>query len=186
MSSLFGQTNTNVIADVSNQLQTVKQNEDPYIIGIYAAGMVVYIFIFYFLVYRYFKKWTVFVVGILTLLVLYANLYYSTFNALQSYSDELNVYSYVETNARTIATISLAIVLLSQLYKERDEKKTEVFINLIITAFVFSILILLIIWAPINDPFFIRILRDIKTVFLTYSISFLVLGMLYFVQIRVV
>jgi hypothetical protein len=168
-------------------MQEINDEHKNTVIFIYLLGIILYICIIIALYNcsKYITKWSLLLI-LLTIIILILNMYFSYNNDLQNYTQELDVYSYVEANSRTISIVALAVVLLIGLYKNKsNEKKTEIFSTFMLLSFIFSVMILFIIWMPINNSYFIRGLREIKTVLLTYSISILLLGMLYFLQIGI-
>jgi len=153
---------------------------------VYLIGLIIFAFAFYYVIYRRISIVVIVLVGVTTAILLMLNLYFAYINPLQSYDAELAVYSYVELNARTLAAVALAIVLLVNIYTERNPEKLQTFISIVLFSFIFSVSILIIVWMPLDEPFYIRILRDVKTCLLLYAISFLICGMIYFVWVKVV
>ena len=97
---------------------------------------------------------------------------------LQSHEKELDLYSYVELNGRVFLKASLVIIFFIQLAfttlkgGEAKSKKLDYRILIpVILSFLFSVFILIIIWMPKTNGIYIRVLRDIKTVFLTNYIN---------------
>jgi hypothetical protein len=118
----------------------------------------------------------------MVIIVLGLNGYFSYKDSLKSFDIEIAQYSYVEENARVLLTASLAIAIFFQ-YLGLD--KIEISANIkksiefpIIMAFIFSCLIITLIWMPTHSGLYIRILRDIKTIFLILSIASVILSMI--------
>jgi hypothetical protein len=110
-------------------------------------------------------------------IVLTLNTYLSNKDPIDDYKTELDAYSYVEKNGAAIMTIVTALCLLVlALFSNKDllnrvRLPSTFFMNFAITL-ICCVLIILIIWMPNHSGHSIRFLRDIKTVFLTYSITF--------------
>jgi hypothetical protein len=110
---------------------------------------------------------------------LIANSYFSYKDSLKNFDQELNQYSYVEQNARVLLTASLAFVLFfNYMGLSKVQKDIKMAIEIpVVMSFIFSSLILILIWMPKNNGLYIRILRDIKTIFLTLSIASALISM---------
>ena len=108
-------------------------------------------------------------------IILFLNCYFSIKDKLNSHAKELEVYSYVELNGRVFLTASLVIIIFIQIalksLKAGSKKINNKILIPIILAFLYSVFILVIVWMPKTDGTYIRVLRDIKTVFLTNSIN---------------
>lgn len=121
------------------------------------------------------------VILLITLIVITLNAYLSYKDPIHTFEVEINTYDYVEKNAEAVMSIVTAICLLTLgLFALLSNMKTNTNVNIPITFFrnfalalLFSILIKLIIWMPKSKGKPIRTLRDIKTMFLTFGIVFL-------------
>ena len=95
-----------------------------------------------------------------------------------SLTKEVEQYSNVEDNAQVLLTASLAIAMFLRFIIGINKKSTKYKIMIpVIMSFIFSSLILTLIWMPKGSGIYIRILRDIKTIFLTSSIACLLISM---------
>ena len=159
-------------------------NKEPFTpaIYLYLGGIIFSIIYFYWLyTISHEQKYILLFIGSLTILILYLNGYFSYKDSLESFDIELNQYSYVETNARILVTSALAIAFFFQ-YKGFDKINMPENIKKsieypVIISFIFSCLILTIVWMPKHSGLYIRVLREIKTVFLTLAISSLIISM---------
>lgn len=145
---------------------------------IYPIGSLLCILYSYYLyiIYEIEAKLLLFVL-FKTLFVLILNCYLSYIDPIISLSKEIEQYSNVENNARVLLTASLAIAMFFK-FTGIKKKSTKYKIMIpVIMSFIFSSLILTLIWMPKETGMYIRILRDIKTVFLTSSIACLLISM---------
>jgi len=149
------------------------------ILIVYVSGIIVILFNNYFIyINNKSSKKICLITFIFSSLILCLNCYFSIRDKLHSHEKELELYSYVEKNGRVFLTASLVIIFFIQLAFTTlkggaiHTKKLEYTILIpVILAFLFSVFILVIIWMPKTDGIYIRVLRDIKTVFLTNSIN---------------
>lgn len=160
------------------------EKEKKIVILIYSVGIILYGILLYYLILRKYISFPIFIIALGTILVLILNMVFSSSNTNQTYDTELSIYEYVEKNASTIAIVAIAIVLLITLYdkEERDNFKVELFTKIIIVSFIFAVSILIIVWVPFGNGNYLRYLRDVKTCLLTFSLSFLIIGMIFFIQ----
>lgn len=169
--------------DILLLCKMVNQERDGVII-IYVVAIILFAILLYYIVLKQYVSLGILFVGLGAIVVLTLNLVLSSSNIHQDYDKELEIYSYVEKNASTIAIVSIAIVLLITNYdkQSRDFERVATFTKIILSSFIFAILILVIVWIPIGNAVMLRYLRDIKTCLLTYSLSFLIMGMLFFMS----
>jgi hypothetical protein len=92
-------------------------------------------------------------------------------------SKEIEQYSNVEDNARVLLTASLAIAMFLRFTGINNKSIKYKIMIPVIMSFIFSSLVLTLIWMPKGSGMYIRILRDIKTIFLTSSIACLLITM---------
>lgn len=119
--------------------------------------------------------------------VFLVNIILSFYNKTPDYATELNIYSYVEQNAKTVASISLALAIVV-FFKYNTEDKglaplsSKKFIFLIFCSFLFSVVgCLPLYWMPPIDGW-LTTLRHIKTVPFTYSVFFLAAAIIIFIS----
>ena len=112
------------------------------------------------------------------LFVFMVNIILSFYSPINEYSLELNLYPYVEANAKTVATLSFAIALFvvlgikNQKISESDPC-TKLFLWLIFWAFLFSVVgTLPLYWMP-PQKYWLTALRHVKSVPLFYSLFIL-------------
>jgi hypothetical protein len=109
------------------------------------------------------------------------------YNKTPDYATELGLYAYVEDNAKTIASLSLAIAIFVFFKYNTEDKGLESmssrkFIFLVLCSFLFSVLgCLPLYWVPPIDGW-LTILRHIKTVPFTYSVFFLAAAIIIFIS----
>ena len=110
--------------------------------------------------------------------VFIVNIILAFFAGVHEYSAELQLYPYVEGNAKTVAVLSLAIAVFVVLRiggKQLDETKPliKLFLWLIFWAFLIATLgTLPLYWVP-GDKYWLTALRHIKSVPLFYSLFIL-------------
>lgn len=145
---------------------------------IYPIGSILCIMYSYYLyaIYDMKAKLLLFVL-IKTIIILLINCYLSYIDPIISFTEEIEQYSYVENNARVLLTTSLSIAIFFKFIGIKSKKVQHQIMIPVIMSFVFSSLILTLIWMPKGTGKYIRILRDIKTVFLTASIACLLITM---------
>jgi hypothetical protein len=115
------------------------------------------------------------------LIVITLNAYLSYIDPITSFETELPNYDYVEKNTDAVMSIVTAIclltlgllALLSNMKKHDQVTIPKTFFQNFAFALLFSVLIKLIIWMPKSKGRPIRTLRDVKTVYLTFGIVFL-------------
>ena len=122
------------------------------------------------------KKELLFIAGI-CLIIFGINTYTSYYDPVKDFRTEANEYQYVELNARVLLTSALAVGVF---YRFMGIKKDDQYaIKLpIILSFIFSSLVLVLIWMPKVSGKYIRMLRDVKTVFLIESIYCMIVSMM--------
>jgi hypothetical protein len=147
---------------------------------VYSIGLLLWFFIWHFLVgYSLLKKMKLLYISFLGApFVFIVNIIVSFFSPINEYSQELNLYPYVEANAKTVATLSFAIALFvvlgikNQKLSESDPC-TKLFLWLIFWAFLFSVIgTLPLYWMP-PQKYWFTALRHLKSVPLFYSLSIL-------------
>ena len=106
------------------------------------------------------------------------NIILSFYATINEYSQELTLLSYVEANAKTVATLSFAIALFvvlgikNQKLSESDPC-TKLFLWLIFWAFLFSVIgTLPLYWMP-AQKYWLTALRHVKSVPFFYSLFIL-------------
>ena len=172
------------IVDGDNVTETETKTTKHAIIAIYSLGICIALANNYFVYTKNKHLKTVFIVTTLvTVLVLALNGYFSSFDKVHGHKEELGLYSYVENNGRVFLTASLAMIFfIDILFRCTNSGKNVIDFNVvllpIILSFLYSVLILVIVWMPKHHGVYIRILRDVKTVFLTNSIANICLAML--------
>lgn len=114
------------------------------------------------------------------------NIVLSFYTKIPTYETELNIYLYVETNATTVAGLSLAIAIFVVLKFNSDTKPvtdnplSKMFLFLIFWAFLYAIVgCLPLYWIPPVSGG-LTILRHIKTVPYTYSLFTLAAAIILF------
>lgn len=156
-------------------------------IFIYLIGILFSIIYFYKLYTIYNKQSTILLIILsFVIIILIANCYFSYKDSLKNFDQELNQYSYVEQNARVLLTASLAFVLFfNYMGLSKVQKDVKMAIEIpVVMSFIFSSLILILIWMPKDSGLYIRILRDIKTIFLTLAIASALISMTNVVSIK--
>ena len=151
-------------------------------IYIYIIGIIFSIIYFYYLYNINREQKFIFIILIIVIIILILNCYFSYEDTLKSFDDEISQYSYVEENARVILTSALAVAIFLKHTGMNDNnltklQKKSIFIP-VVMSFFFSCIILTIIWMPKHDSLYIRALRDCKTIFLTLSISSMIVSMI--------
>lgn len=117
----------------------------------------------------------IFIFFIISMLV---NYYLSYNETIFSYKDELDRYSYVETNARVLLPYISGFAIL--LIFSNKTHMTSKFIKILVTAVISLLLIVTLYWMPRKNGEYIRYLRDIKNNILMFSIIMLILLMVEF------
>ncbi len=123
------------------------------------------------------KKKELLFISCLILIIFGINTYTSYYDPIKDFHTEANEYQYVELNARVLLTSALAVGVF---YRFMGIKKDDQYaIKLpIILSFIFSSLVLILIWMPKVSGKYIRMLRDVKTVFLIDSIYCMIISMM--------
>ena len=157
-------------------------NKEPFTLGlyIYLVGILFALFFSYLLYVIYSgQKKPLLIVLSFVIIVLLLNGYFSYIDPLKNFDEEIAQYVYVEENGRVLLTASLAIGVFLNYIKLRNlsvaQRKSIKFP--IILGFILSCLILTLIWMPRTSGIYIRVLRDIKTIFLTMAISSVIVSM---------
>ena len=107
--------------------------------------------------------------AIILVLILVVNMYLSGIDSIDAYEREIELYSYVEQNARAFLPfgIALAALIIATSSKGNSALKSEYFMMPILVATTAFVLVLTIVWVPKDSGLPIRLLRDIKTSLLT-------------------
>lgn len=100
--------------------------------------------------------------------ILCINMYFSYHSEIKDHKTEISIYEYVERNAATIVTISLAL----SIYIATTNKANKYVMNNLIFGFLMALMPLILVWMPTDTGVGIRVLRDIKTNFLIIGIGF--------------
>ena len=152
-----------------------------YSILIYSVGIFMSILYFGWLYTIYSKHSSIlYTVTFFVISILGMNGYFSYLAPIESFQAEIEQYSYVEQNARVLLTSSLAVAVFFKFSSMQKKMSSNVKKGIeipIIMSFVFSCLIITLIWMPQSNGIYIRILRDVKTIFLTLSIASVIVSM---------
>jgi hypothetical protein len=147
---------------------------------VYSIGLLLWFLVWHFLVgYSLLKKMKLLYISFLGApFVFMVNIIVSFFSPINEYSLELNLYPYVEANAKTVATLSFAIALFVVL-GIKNQKISEsnpcikLFLWLIFWSFLFSVIgTLPLYWMPPQN-YWLTALRHVKSVPLFYSLFIL-------------
>lgn len=118
--------------------------------------------------------------------VFIVNIVLAFFASINTYAVELQLYPYVEANAKTVALLSLAIAVfvvirISSGTLSESAPLVKIFLWLIFWAFLISLLgCLPLYWMPAGK-YWLTTLRHIKSVPLFYSIFILAAGIIVFI-----
>jgi hypothetical protein len=121
------------------------------------------------------------------LFVLLANIALAFASKTPNYATELNIYSYVEQNAKTVAGFALAIAIFTLLKFDKqtavmERSASQKFLSLIFWSFLFAVVgCLPLYWMPPIDGW-LTILRHLKTVPFTYSLFILAAAIIIFIR----
>jgi hypothetical protein len=154
---------------------------------VYSLGFILWFPLWHFLVgYSLLGKMKLLYIAFLGApFVFLTNIVLAFFSTINEYSLELDLYPYVEGNAKTVAVLSLAIAVFVVLRiggKQLDESKPRIklFLWLILWAFLISALgTIPLYWVP-SGMYWLTVLRHIKGVPLFYSIFILAAGIIVF------
>ena len=182
---------------IDNIVDKSKEPNGQYLIfPIYIAGIIMYLIIFYYLVYIPLGHVSngIITIADLTVIGLLLNMYLSWNNKILDFDHELTSYGYIDNTARSISGLSLALVLLVNIYTESKnisthkrqeyQRRTEVFTRLMVFSFICTIPIFVPIWISNAKGLPIRLLRETRTICFFWTLSLLTIGLLYFINIR--
>lgn len=154
---------------------------------IYSIGLLLWFPVWHFLVgFGALKKMKLLYVSFLGApFVFIVNIILSLYSTINDYTLELQLYPYVEANAKTVAALSLAIAIFAvmKLKSKMDgmTPRTTVFLWLIFWAFLISVLgTLPLYWVP-PHKYWLTALRHIKSVPLFYSLFILGAAIIVFI-----
>ena len=155
---------------------------------VYSAGLIGWLFIWHYIVgYELFKKLKLlYLTFIGALFVFLANIIFSFFSTIHTHNMELKLYPYVESNAKTVAMLSLSIavfVVIRIRGNQLDEATPliKLFLWLIFWAFLISVLgCLPLYWMP-TGKYWLTSLRHVKSTMLFYSLFILGSGIIVFI-----
>ena len=147
---------------------------------VYSIGLLLWFLVWHFLVgYSLLKKMKLLYISFLGApFVFVVNIILSFFSQINDYSLELQLYPYVETNAKSVAMLSLAIavfVVIRIKDKKLDETRPlmKLFLWLIFWAFLLSVFgVLPLYWVP-AEKYWLTTLRHAKCVPFFYSLFIL-------------
>jgi len=147
---------------------------------VYSLGLLLWFLIWHYLVgYSLLRKLKLLYLAFLGApFVFIVNIILTFFADMPEYNFELQLYPYVEGNAKTVAVLSLAIAVFVVIRiggKQIDETKPliKLFLWLIFWSFLISALgTLPLYWVP-SDKYWLTSLRHIKSVPLFYSLFIL-------------
>ena len=155
----------------------VKRNYSSIVIYFLGSLLTIYLALIFNKIIKKDKKKELNFIAFLCLVIFGINAYTSFTDPIKDFSAEANEYQYVEENARVLLTSALAVGVF---YRFMGIKKNDQYaIKLpIILSFIFSSLVLVLIWMPKVSGDYIRMLRDVKTVFLIDSIYCMIVSMI--------
>lgn len=156
-----------------------KKNKNNYYEIFIIYGVAITFNLFLLKKYNYNKVTNI--ILLVTLIVISLNAFLSYKDPITSFETELPNYSYVEKNTDAIISIATAICLLTlgllALFATMKKHNLVVIPKTFFQNFAFTlilcVLVKLIIWMPKTKGKPIRTLRDVKTVYLTFGIVFL-------------
>lgn len=148
---------------------------------VYIVGCII-VMLYSYIIYKFKASniYILFVISTFTIILLLSNAYFSSNDPIIAHKDEVELYSYVELNGRTLVTAALGIGVFFWILNDKLPKNKKIhsgYLLPVLQSFIFSCLILTVIWMPQTTGKHIRILRDIKTIFLISSISNLIIAM---------
>ena len=154
---------------------------------VYSLGFLLWFPIWHYLVgYSLLRKLKLLYIAFLGApFVFIVNIILAFYSSVHEYNIELQLYPYVEGNAKTVAVLSLAIavfVVLRISGEQLDQTKPNIklFLWLIFWAFLISVLgTLPLYWVP-SGKYWLTALRHIKCVPLFYSLFILGAGIIIF------
>ena len=154
---------------------------------VYSLGLLLWFVVWHYLVgYSLLRKLKLLYISFLGApFVFLVNIILAFFSTIPDYSTELELYPYVESNAKTVAILALAIavfVVLRLASKQFDiaQPRIRLFLWLILWAFLLSALgALPSYWVP-ADMYWLTALRHIKCVPFFYSLFILGAGIIVF------
>tara|TARA_Y100000992_G_C21273725_1_gene498571 strand:- start:5466 stop:5999 length:534 start_codon:yes stop_codon:yes gene_type:complete len=152
------------------------------IIMIYGlGGLIAFVYSYFYFVNLDINFYTLLIVLVFTIIVLASNCYFSINDSIDDYSKEIDLYSYVELNGRAILSsilgLSILLFVLSNTKTKNNISFKKIIVPLIV-SFICAGLILTIVWMPKGQGKYIRYLREIKTAFLTFSVSNTIISMI--------
>ena len=123
------------------------------------------------------KKKELLFIAFICLIIFGINTYTSYNDPIKDFRTEANEYQYVELNARVLLTSALAVGVFYIFMGIKKEDQYAIKLPIIL-SFIFSSLVLVLIWMPKVSGKYIRMLRDVKTVFLIESIYCMIVSMM--------
>jgi hypothetical protein len=123
------------------------------------------------------KKKELLFIACICLIIFGINTYTSYYDPVKDFRTEANEYQYVELNARVLLTSALAVGVFYRFMGIKKEDQYAIKLPIIL-SFIFSSLVLVLIWMPKVSGKYIRMLRDVKTVFLIESIYCMIVSMM--------
>jgi len=167
------------IVSVYNMINNIlKDNQNLLSIPIYLFFMGLFIYLVFEFEIDLSNK-MMFCIFLLCIFIFLLNMFGSFKSDLKKTEEERYKLDDIETNAIIISGCSLAISLfINQLYSLKKRGLINKIIKLIMLAFVFSIITLILWWSPIETALFYKHLSDFKTSLLTISITFLLFAIL--------
>ncbi|MFA6472514.1 MAG: hypothetical protein WCU00_10780 [Candidatus Latescibacterota bacterium] len=154
---------------------------------VYTTGAVGWIFLWHYLVgFRLMNRMRLLHLAFWGgLFVFFVNILLGFLAKVPEYDIELQLYSYVERNATTVAGLSLAIAVfivfsISSNNIDKGKPLIKLFLWLILWAFLLSVLgCLTLYWMP-SSKYWLTALRHIKSVPFFYSLFILAAGIIVF------
>lgn len=117
--------------------------------------------------------------------VLVSNIILSYFSHVPPHNVELDLYKYVEENAKVVASLALAVcILIIMVVKKRDDMSNYAreFLNLILWTLLFSVGgVLPLYWMPARQGW-LTALRHLKSVPYFYSLFILIAAAIVFIR----
>jgi hypothetical protein len=169
-------------------VKSVSRQHDTIAVIIYGLALPGWLVAWHFLVgYDWLAKRRLLFVALAGgIFVFLANIGLGLLSEIPSYAVELNVYSYVEQNAKTVAGLALAIAVFVLMKFDKEVGRAggssrRKFLSLIFWSFLFAVVgCLPLYWMPPVDGW-LTVLRHLKTVPFTYSLFILAAAIIVYI-----
>jgi len=154
--------------------------------GIYLAGIAALLFLAYYFLFKNYKNWIMITfVAVCIVLILY-DMWVMMNRPIETEEKEIERRDWVEGNSKSFLGISVAVILLVKfLFDPSDnsdfKKSQRIFVNVVLTAGLLVGTTLIILYAPVDKPEYVRHITNFRGIIFTDGMIMFALALMYYI-----